>query len=131
MSFDIFMAKTGSGDQSKLKHNPITSKQYWKDYLKHSALNAGQAARDVRYIHDHPHAVDASVGGVARHVIESIKKRVPSLANNLKYTAIPPQWHHTPDELLELRKATARKWFLHGYAPWHHKISMMLRTENK
>ena len=103
-------------------HNPATSLQYWKDYLNHSALNAGQAARDVRYMTNHPHADAVAPGGSARHMVESLKHRIPSLANNLKYTVLPPQWHHTPESLVGMSDSTPRQWFLSGYAPWKHKI---------
>jgi hypothetical protein len=81
------------------------------DYFKHTALNAGQAARDARYMFDHP---DARPG------LSSAMKRLPSLAKNLWYSAIPPQWHHTKEDLKAMGAASAKEWFLHGYNPWDH-----------
>jgi len=92
------------------------ARQYWL----HSALNAGQAARDIRWIHDHPHADKFANRGSAKHKLLSVKKRVPSLLNNLFYTAIPPQWHHTQKELSELTRGSAKDWFLHGFKPWEY-----------
>jgi len=98
------------------------SRPFLRDYVRHSALNAGQAARDLRYLTNHPGADDVAEEGTARHRLESLKRRVPSLANNLLYTSLPPQWHHTPESMADLDKGTAREWFMSGYAPWKHKI---------
>jgi len=103
-------------------HNSPTSLQYWKDYLNHTALNAGQATRDVRHLFNHPDADAVAPEGSARHMLESLKHRVPSLANNVKYTLLPPQWHHAPDDLMNMGHATPKQWFMHGYAPWDHPL---------
>lgn len=103
-------------------HSSPTSLQYWKDYLNHSALNAGQAARDVRYLTNHPNADAVAPEGSMRHRLESLKHRIPSLANNAKYTLLPPQWHHTPADLADMGIATPKQWFMSGYDPWNHKI---------
>jgi hypothetical protein len=83
------------------------------DYAKHTALNLGQAARDVRYIHDYP-GEDTVLGSMSR--------RLPSLANNLFFAALPPRLHHTKEELVEFDPYTMREWFLQGYAPWDHPM---------
>jgi hypothetical protein len=82
-----------------------------EEYGKHSALNAGQAMRDLRYLHDYPGAA-----GIA----SSIKKRLSSLANNVKYTIKSPHSHHEAKDLVHMDKGRLRDWFLHGYAPWKH-----------
>jgi hypothetical protein len=82
-------------------------------YLKHSALNLGQAARDLRYLFDYPRETSR---------MRSLSMRLKSLANNLKYTALPPQWHHTAEDLLDMEKATVAQWLKHGYAPWDHPV---------
>ena len=79
--------------------------EYLRGYVRHSALNAGQAARDTRYVHDYPGATG---------VRDSVKKRLASLANNLKYTALPPteirvgkrtfmEGHHSRAEIDSMR----------------------------
>lgn len=93
---------------------------FWGDYLSHSALNAGQAARDLRWLTNHPDADAKALEGTLRHKVESLKYRVPSLANNLFYTALPPQLHHTQSDLDLMSAATPKDWFLHGYKPWEH-----------
>jgi len=75
-------------------------------YIKHTALNLGQAARDIVSLHDHP-AED--------NVPESIKHRLKQLANNLYYAIIPPWTHHTGEELQDMARHTVWKWFLCGY----------------
>jgi hypothetical protein len=79
-----------------------------KEYAKHSALNAGQAARDLRYLHDYPDAGSVS---------SSIKKRLLSLANNVKYTIKSPHSHHEVEDLVHMDKGRLRDWFLYGYDP--------------
>jgi serine/threonine protein kinase len=85
----------------------------YEKYIKHTALNLGQAARDARYIHDYPGA---------EGIMESVKLRLNSLANNLYYATIPPWTHHSDEELKDVAKATVMEWFNHGYAPWDHPI---------
>ncbi len=84
---------------------------FFEEYAKHTALNLGQAARDVRYLGNHPQADG---------VIDSMKHRIPSLLNNLMYAALPPQLHHSADELADLKKAPMQDWFMHGYKPWEN-----------
>ncbi len=93
-----------------------------REYYTHAALNLGQAARDLRYLVDHPHADRIAPHGSPHHVAASITARVPSLASNLYYAALPPQLHHTPEELRETIHATAKEHFLHGYKPWKYKM---------
>lgn len=91
-------------------------------YLQHSALNLGQAARDARYFYEHPDADKVAKPGTALHVASSISSRAPSLASNLYYAALPPQLHHSKEELygemgdeMKLRRA-----FMRGYNPWEY-----------
>jgi len=63
--------KFASGDKLSLSEK----------YIKHTALNLGQAARDIANLHDHP-AED--------NVPDSIKHRLKQLTNNLYYAIIPP-----------------------------------------
>jgi len=93
-----------------------------RDYALHSALNAGQAARDVRYLFDHPSADKIAPRDSALHSLSSLTARLPNLTSNLYYTALPPQLHHTPEELAEHRDASLKQMFLHGYAPWDNAL---------
>lgn len=121
----ILKSMRNKGDGSKVTKTagmrkslgPGGAKEYMKKYIKHSALNAGQAARDVRHITDFPGA--KSTG-------DSVKKRLKSLANNLKYTALPPteikvgkrtlmKGHHSMDEMNGMSKKTVTQWFKDGY----------------
>ena len=83
----------------------------YEAYVKHTALNLGQAARDLRYLGEHPDE---------KTVLRSFSKRIKQLATNLFYAAIPPQSHHTPEELEALSERTVTEWFLQGYAPWKY-----------
>jgi len=94
-----------------------------KEYARHAALNLGQAARDVRYFFNHPDADKIAPEGTPLHVASSVTSRVPSLAGNLYYAALPPGLHHTPEDLAGVNAATAKEWFMNGYAPWKHDIS--------
>ena len=89
-----------------------------EEYWKHTALNLGQAARDVRYFYYHPEADRIATEGSPKHVAFSFIKRVGSLSNNLFYSIIPPHLHHTREQLGCMTQASTKAWFLHGYAPW-------------
>lgn len=91
------------------------------EYGTHSALNAGQAVRDLRYLFNHPDADAAAPKGTLQHALESLKLRVPSLGNNLYYAAIPPHTHHEREDLLGMDDHSLKDWFLSGYAPWKYK----------
>lgn len=90
-------------------------------YANHSALNLGQAARDVRYFYEHPDADKIAPHGTALHVASSVASRIPSLASNLYYGALPPQLHHSKEELSgEEDSLHLRDRFLQGYDPWSY-----------
>jgi hypothetical protein len=90
------------------------------EYGKHTALNAGQAAHDLRYLFNHPGANAVADKGTLQHKWESAKRRIPSFAQNAFYAAIPPHWHHTDENLKLMDAASAKEWFLHGYDRWKH-----------
>lgn len=95
-----------------------TLKERAKEYYKHMALNLGQAAKDVRYFYDHPDADKMGPPGSAKHIASSITQRIPNLASDLYYSALPPQLHHTDKELKEFHgKKSAKDYFLEGYNP--------------
>jgi len=89
-------------------------------YLNHAALNLGQAARDVRYFGNHPHADDVAEKGTAKHVAASVVARIPSLTSNLYYAALPPGLHHKKEDLEAIHDTSPMDWFMHGYKPWEH-----------
>ena len=82
-----------------------------REYSTHSALNAGQAYRDIRFVHDYP-------GAKGR--LDSIKKRLTSLANNVKYTVKSPHSHHEVEDVVGASSGKLKDWFLHGYKPWDY-----------
>lgn len=89
-----------------------------EEYWKHTALNLGQAVRDIRFIYYHPDADRLAKEGTLKHYAYSVFRRIKSFENNAFYSIIPPHWHHTAEDLVGMQPATAREWFLHGYAPW-------------
>lgn len=94
---------------------------FLKEYVNHSALNLGQAARDVRWIYNHPDADKMGPEGSAKHIAASVTSRIPSLASNLYYAALPPQLHHSDEELKEIKDENPKDNFLLGYAPWVYR----------
>lgn len=115
-------------DRRKEELSKIAEASSLRAYLNHAALNSGQAARDIRYFHDHPDADRVAGRGTAKHVASSITSRVPSLTSNLYYSALPPQLHHTKEEL-DSMEGGAKDWFLHGYNPWDHEDPSKAKTK--
>lgn len=106
------------GDRSKLR-----------EWAQHAALNLGQAARDVRYLYTHPNADKVAPKGTAHHLAASVVARLPSFESNLYYSWLPPQLHHTPEELAG--KASLLDLFRHGYAPWKHPDPLSATSQAK
>lgn len=80
---------------------------FFEEFIKHSALNAGHAAKDLK-------TISAIVKTLRiRYVTPTLK----SLSKNLYYATIPPHWHHSKDELQYMRAATVKEWFMYGFAP--------------
>lgn len=92
-----------------------------EEYWKHTALNLGQAVRDLRYFYCHPDADKYATEGSSKHVFYSFGRRVRSFGTNLFYSVIPPHWHHTKEDLQYISPASAIELFLHGYAPWNYE----------
>jgi hypothetical protein len=93
-------------------------RRFFEDYAKHAALNLGQALQGIRYFYSHP-AVDAHAArGTLRHAHGSAQLRLRRVANDLLFAALPPQWHHTPEELVAMRTVSLRRWFQYGYCAW-------------
>ncbi|WP_413288283.1 hypothetical protein [Bdellovibrio sp. HCB337] len=95
-------------------------RSFTEEYLKHTALNLGQLARDFRYFYYHPDADKVAKEGSLRHYVYSSGRRVKSMGNNLFYSVIPPHWHHTAEDLMTMPAGSMKEWFLHGYAPWEY-----------
>lgn len=93
-----------------------------REYASHAALNLGQAARDLRYPLSHPGADKTHHPGTRGHATASLlAHRIPSLASNLWFTALPPHLHHKPEELHGMPdEHSLREWFQLGYKPWEH-----------
>jgi hypothetical protein len=89
-----------------------------REYLNHSALNAGQAARDVAYFFDHPHANAVAATGTMKHRLASAKARAKSLGNNLLYTIRTPHSHHEVADVIAKKPVRARDMFRYGFNPF-------------
>ena len=101
--------------------NDLDKTAFAKEYLNHSALNLGMAARDLRWLHNHSAADKVAPEGSAKHIAASLTTRIPSLISNLYYTALPPQLHHSDEELKEIKEENPKDNFLIGYAPWKYR----------
>lgn len=92
--------------------------RFLEEYAKHTALNLGQALQGIRYAYSHPE-IDASARrGTARHLALSLALRSKRVANDLFFAAIPPHWHHTPEELRGMQGTSLVRWFQYGYCAW-------------
>lgn len=87
-------------------------------YAKHFALNVGQAAQGLRYLHSHPDVDARAPRGSLRHLALSVRLRSARVVNDLFFAVIPPQWHHTPEELASMVGVPAARWFRYGYCAW-------------
>ena len=87
---------------------------YLQAYYKHTALNLGQAFRDLRYLHKYPKTKSQNYS-----YIISILKRTKSFIQNLYYAVLHPLWtHHTKEDCQDLNSKSTKQWFLIGYKPW-------------
>jgi hypothetical protein len=92
---------------------------FFECYLKHTALNVGQLTRDIRFFYYHPKAENKFAPSI-RRLTCAVTLRIESFFINLYYSLLPPHFHHTNEELTELKKSTLIHWFLFGYAPWNY-----------
>ena len=92
--------------------------RFLEEYAKHTALNLGQALQGLRYLASHPDVDGQAPRGSVRHALLSIALRSRRVANDLFFAAIPPHWHHTPEELRQLVPVPIGRWFLYGYCAW-------------
>lgn len=91
-------------------------KDYLRGWLNHSAINAGGAARDLRFILQDPHHAPG---------LASVLPRAKRFASNALFTVLPPTSvsvrgntilnHHTVDELRPFLNRSPGEWFKDGY----------------
>jgi len=92
--------------------------RFFEEYIKHTALNLGQALQGIRYFHSHPDADSQAARGSLRHLVQSCRIRAPRILNDLFFAAILPHWHHSEDELAQLTQVPLLLWFQYGYCAW-------------
>jgi hypothetical protein len=103
---------------------------YWfEQYYKHSALNFGQALQGIRYIHSHPDIDSIAPRGSIRHFILSVCLRLKRVLNDLLFAILPPDWHHTPEQLAVFRKIPTTRWFQYGYCAWRFTDNGKLKED--
>ncbi len=107
--------------KAKLKESEEKT-AFLSEYARHSALNIGKAGRDILEIANHPRADDIAGKGTAKHLASSITASISEIASDLYYAAIPPQLHHTKEELSHL-KPTMKESFKEGFAPYEKTAS--------
>jgi len=90
---------------------------FLEEYLKHSALNFGQAAQGLRYLLTHPDMDAVAPPGTLRHRAKSLRLRAGRVGNDLVFPLIPPHWHHSREECRSFRAFPVKQWFMAGYAP--------------
>ena len=93
-------------------------RQFLEEYAKHAVLNLGQALQGLRYFFSHPDIDAQSPRGTLGHAMRSARKRGRLVANDLFFAAIPPHWHHSPQELQGMCAISAARWFQYGYCAW-------------
>jgi len=91
---------------------------FFEEYVKHSALNFGQAAQGFRFLLTHPDADSLARPGTVRHAVAALPIRAKRIANDLFFAVIPPHWHHTDRELKSLHGYSVKQWFDAGYGPY-------------
>lgn len=91
---------------------------FFEEYAKHFALNFGQALQGIRYLLSHPDFDPIAPRGSIRHAALSVQLRSKRVANDLFFALIPPHWHHTREELAQMRGTPASRWFQYGYCAW-------------
>ena len=95
-----------------------TMMRFLEDYGKHAALNFGQALQGARYLFSHPDIDDRARRGTVRHASLSAQLRLRRIVNDLFFAILPPQSHHSADELRAMRFHPLLRWFQYGYCAW-------------
>jgi hypothetical protein len=102
---------------------------FFEEYLKHFALNFGQALQGVRYFFSHPDIDAAAPRGTIRHAALSAGLRSKRVVNDLCFALIPPHWHHTREELSSMKRIPTLRWFQYGYCAWRFTGSGEVKQE--
>jgi hypothetical protein len=92
--------------------------RFLEEYIKHFALNLGQALQGVRYLFSHPDTDEAASRGTIMHAILSAGLRSKRIVTDLFFALIPPHWHHSQEELSSMRRTPILRWFQYGYCAW-------------
>ena len=92
--------------------------RFLEDYGKHAVLNFGQAMQGVRYLFSHPDVDARARRGTVAHALLSVGLRSRRVANDLLFAVLPPQSHHSADELKVMRSTSFVRWFQYGYCAW-------------
>ena len=92
--------------------------RFTEEYAKHLALNLGQALQGLRYLLSHPDCDPIAPRGSLRHAALSARLRSKRVVNDLFFALIPPHWHHSREELAQMRKTPISRWFQYGYCAW-------------
>lgn len=103
--------------------------RWFEEYLKHCALNLGQALQGFRYFYSHPDMDSVAPRGSIAHIALSIQIRSKRVANDLFFALIPPHWHHTPQELSAMCRVSLVRWFQYGYCAWRFTETGELRAD--
>lgn len=96
---------------------------WMEEYLKHSALNFGQALQGIRFLFTHPDIDRIAPPGSLRHVAHAVPLRLKRIGNDLFFALLPPRWHHSREELATLHGLPVRRWFQAGYGPYRFSES--------
>lgn len=104
-------------------------RRFLEDYAKHAALNFGQALQGIRYVFSHPDVDARAARGSFQHATQSAQVRLRRVANDLFFAALPPQWHHSADELLAMRTHSIARWFQYGYCAWRFDDDGKMKTD--
>ena len=91
---------------------------FFEEYAKHFALNIGQALQGIRYFFSHPDVDRVAPRGTLRHAVFSAGLRAKRVINDLFFALPPPHWHHTREELSQMKAISVRRWFQYGYCAW-------------
>jgi len=102
----------------QIKKGTMRLRQFAEEYAKHTALNLGQALQGLRYLHSHPRVDAVAAQGTLTHLKKSLALRSKLIMNDLFFAAIPPHWHHTPEELSVMQATPLVRWFQYGYCAW-------------
>jgi len=92
--------------------------RFMEDYGKHAALNFGQALQGARYLFSHPDVDSRARRGSLAHAGLSVRLRLRRIANDLFFAVVPPQSHHTAEELRAMSPVSVSRWFRYGYCAW-------------